>query len=143
MKIIAVIGCIVLLASQPVCAEAERPKELSVDLGGNVNLKMVLILSGAFTMGDNHDKPAHQVSITKPFYMGKYPVTQEQWETVMGDNPGLRSKAQTRGTVGWERLSDFLAKLNAKAGGQGEKSFRLPTEAQWEYACRAGGTTKY
>lgn len=119
------------------------PKELSVDLGGGVKIDLVLIPAGSFMMGDEGDGPAHKVTITKPFYLGKYEVTQEQWQAVMGRNPNRPEvlKAPVV-TVSWEDCQTFLGKLNAKIGEEGS-TFALPTEAQWEYACRAGSTTQY
>ena len=81
--------------------------------------------------------------ITKPFYLGKYLVTQEQWEAVMGNNPSrFKGPKNPVETVSWDDCQQFLDKLNAKVGVRGGK-FQLPTEAQWEYACRAGSTTTY
>ncbi|KKK80247.1 hypothetical protein LCGC14_2825390, partial [marine sediment metagenome] len=123
------------------------PKELAVDLGGGVKMEMVLIPAGSFLMGDaflmDVAKPVHKVRITKPFYLGKYEVTQEQWEAVMGSNPS-RSKGAKNPVemVSWDDCQQFLVKLNAKSGRQGGK-FVLPTEAQWEYACRAGSAGKF
>jgi len=121
-------------------------KELAVDLGGGVKLEMVLIPAGSFMMGSGEnikEKPVHKVSITKPFYLGKYAVTQEQWEAVMGSNPShLKGAKNPVERVSRDDCQAFLIKLNAKTGGKGGK-FVLPTEAQWEYACRAGSTTKY
>ena len=83
------------------------------------------------------------MTITKPFYLGKYEVTQEQWEAVMGSNPSnFKGPKNPVEQVSWDDCQEFLDKLNAKAGGQGGK-FVLPTEAQWEYACRAGSTGKF
>ena len=86
------------------------------------------------------EKPAHRVTISQPFYLGKYPVTQAQWEAVMGNNP-----SRFRGNpnhpvehVSWDDVHVFLRKLNEREGGG---DYRLPTEAQWEYACRAGTET--
>jgi formylglycine-generating enzyme required for sulfatase activity len=82
----------------------------------------------------------HEVTLTKPFYMGKYEVTQEQWEEVMGNNPSYTKGAKLPVTkVSWNDCQEFINKLNVKTSG----GFRLPTEAEWEYACRAGTTTKY
>ena len=82
----------------------------------------------------------HEVTITKPFYMGKFEVTQEQWESVMGNNPSETKGVKLPVTdVSWEDCQDFIKKLNTKTDG----GYRLPTEAEWEYACRAGTTTKY
>ena len=118
-------------------------KELAVDLGGGVKLEVVLVPAGSFTMGDDSEKPAHKVTITKPFYLGKYEVTQEQWEAVMGNNPSrFKGPKNPVDTVSWDACQAFLVKLNAKTGAQGGK-FVLPTEAQWEYACRAGSTGKF
>jgi len=114
-----------------------------VDLGNDVKLGMVLIPAGSFTMGDDNEKPAHKVTITKPFYLGKYEVTQEQWEAVMGNNPSkFKGPKNPVEQVSWDDCQQFLVKLNTKASGQGGK-FVLPTEAQWEYACRAGSTSKF
>jgi formylglycine-generating enzyme required for sulfatase activity len=127
------------------------PKELAVDLGGGVKIELVLIPAGEFMMGspdsdkdaERDEKPQHRVRITKPFYLGKYEVTQEQWEAMMGSNPseseGPKNPVEK---VSWADCQAFLVKLNAKTGGQGGK-FALATEAQWEYACRAGSTTRY
>ena len=119
------------------------PKELAVDLGGGVKMEMVLVPAGEFTMGGDNEKPVHKVTITKPFYLGKYEVTQEQWEAVMGNNPSrFKGPKNPVESISWDNCQQFLVKLNAKSGGQGGK-FVLPTEAQWEYACRAGSTGKF
>jgi formylglycine-generating enzyme required for sulfatase activity len=108
-----------------------------------VKLEMVLIPAGEFIMGDDSEKPAHRVKITKPFYLGKYEVTQEQWEAVMGENPSyFKGPKNPVEQISWDDCQKFLVKLNAKAGGQ-EGKFVLPTEAQWEYVCRAGSTGKF
>jgi serine/threonine-protein kinase len=114
-------------------------KEEVVDLGKGINLEMVLIPAGKFMMGD--PGADHEVTLTKPYYMGKYEVTQEQWEGVMGNNPSSRNKGVKLPVtdVSWEDCQEFIQKLNAKTNG----GFRLSTEAEWEYACRAGTTTAY
>ena len=82
----------------------------------------------------------HEVTLTKPFYMGKYEVTQEQYKAVMGKNPSRTKGAKLPVTkVSWEDCQEFIKKLNKKTNG----GYRLPTEAEWEYACRAGTTTAY
>ncbi len=125
--------------------QAAEPQGLSVDLGNGVSMEFALIRAGAFTMGSNtgygSEKPAREVKITKDFYIGKYEVTQEHWQAVMGRNPSNHQGAKYPvEMVSWEDCQEFVAKLNAKVGGA---AFRLPTEAEWEYACRAGSTTAY
>lgn len=136
---------------KPAGAAAELPKERTVDLGGGVKLEMVLVPAGEFLMGTadtdqgggRGEKPQHRVQITQSFYLGKYPVTQEQWQTAMGSNPSAFKGAQNPvERVSWDHCQILLARLNEKTGEQGGQ-FMLPTEAQWEYACRAGSTTKY
>jgi formylglycine-generating enzyme required for sulfatase activity len=127
------------------------PKKLTVDLGHRVKLEMVLIPAGEFLMGSPEsdkdatpeEKPQHRVRITKPFYLGKYLVTQEQWEAVMGGNPSLfKGPKNPVEQVSWDDCQVFLGKLNENFGA-GRGNFHLPTEAQWEYACRAGSKTRY
>ncbi|MEW6235804.1 MAG: formylglycine-generating enzyme family protein [Candidatus Omnitrophota bacterium] len=111
-------------------------------------LEMVLILAGTFMMGSpemekdrmDNEGPQHQVTITKPFYMGKYEVTQEQWQAVMGNNPShFKGNNLPVERVSWDVCQTFIQKLNQ----MGQGTFRLPTEAEWEYACRAGTTTSF
>ena len=127
------------------------PQELTVDLGKGVKLEMVLIPAGEFMMGsldsdnsaDKDEKPQHRVRITKAFYLGKYLMTQEQWEAVMDNNPSqLKGPKNPAENLSWDDCQRFLEKLNAKIAMQ-RGEFVLPTEAQWEYACRAGSTTRY
>ena len=113
-----------------------------MDLGNGVKLEMILIPAGDFLMWEPLNRGEQpRVRITKPFYLCKYLVTQEQWETVMGSNPShFKGPQNPVERVSWDDCQQFLDKLNAKVGGG---KFSLPSEAQWEYACRAGSTTKY
>ena len=124
-------------------------KETAVDLDNGVKLEMVLVPGGDFMMGSPEsetyivpdEKPQHRVRITKPFYLGKYTVTQEQWEAVTGNNPSqFKGATNPVENVSWNECQDFLKKLNARVSGE---KFQLPTEAQWEYACRAGSNRRY
>jgi formylglycine-generating enzyme required for sulfatase activity len=120
-------------------------KTATIDLGDGVKMEFVLIRPGAFVMGTNEDNdpdsdasPRRQVTLTQPFYLGKYEVTQEQWEKVMGSNPShFRGAKRPVESVSWNAGQEFLAKLQERTG----RKFALPTEAQWEFACRAGTRT--
>jgi len=90
--------------------------------------------------GRKDNETQHEVTLTKPFYMGKYEVTQEQWQAVMGNNPSRTKGAKLPVIdVSWDDCRDFIKKLNAKTNG----GYRFPTEAEWEYTCRAGTSTAY
>ena len=112
-------------------------------LESSIEKKMVLIPSGEFSMGSHaseygrsKDETMHKVILTKPFYICKYEVTQEQYQGVMGNNPSSTKAARLPVTnVSWEDCQDFIKKFNARTGG----GYRLPTEAEWEYACKARG----
>jgi len=121
--------------------------EAKIDLGKGVKLEMVLIPAGKFMMGSpgaevgrKDNETLHTIILSKPFYMGKYEVTQEQWQSVMGNNPSQIKGARLPVTnVSWNDCQDFIKKLNSRRNG----FYRLPTEAEWEYACRAGTTTSH
>jgi formylglycine-generating enzyme required for sulfatase activity len=125
--------------------------QVGFDLGKGVKLELVLVPAGEFMMGSpdsdrdayGDEKPRHKVRITRPFYLGKYPVTQEQWESLMGDNPSkFKGPKNPVEQVTWNYCQAFVDKLNAKFANE-KGRFALPTEAQWEYACRAGSTARY
>ena len=114
-----------------------------------MGMEFVLIPAGTFQMGcsseaeqcDAGEKPRHEVTISKPFYLGKYEVTQAQWEAVMGNNPShYKGADRPVELVSWDDVQEFIGKLNAKEGHIG---YRLPTEAEWEYAARAGSAKAY
>jgi formylglycine-generating enzyme required for sulfatase activity len=122
------------------------PKTLEVDLGESIKLDLMLIPEGTFKMGSlgngryENDMPRHEVTLTNPFYMGKYAVTQEQWQAVMSNNISyFKGGKMPVNQISWNDCKEFIKKLNAKTDG----GYRLPTEAEWEYACRAGTTTEY
>lgn len=107
-------------------------------------MKFIEIKPGKFMMGSNEyedEKPIHQVEITKPFEMMDAPVTQKQWEEVMGNNPSCFSGPNRPvENVSWHDCQEFIKKMNEKNDGY---TYRLPTEAEWEYCCRAGTSTKW
>ena len=129
-------------------------------------MEFVLIPSGSFFMGaadnatdvGNNEKPRHFVNISRPFYLSKYEVTQKQWEEVMGRNPFSMERSypgrwdflisqpgkfianEKPATVSWEDSQAFIKRLNEI---EGYNRYRLSTEAEWEYACRAGTNTAY
>lgn len=115
-------------------------------LRNSISVEFVLIPAGEFLMG-SHDgnadeRPVHRVRLSRPFYLGKHEVTQAQWETVMRSNPSGFKGDPNRPVerVSWEDVQEFIRRLNAREGGT---TYRLPTEAEWEYAARAGSTTTY
>jgi formylglycine-generating enzyme required for sulfatase activity len=122
--------------------------EIALDLGGGVTMKCALIPAGKFTMGSPADEPnrvanegpQHEVTISRPFCMGVFDVTQEQFQAVMGENPSrFQGPARPVDGVSWEQATEFCKRVSQKTG----QAVKLPTEAQWEYACRAGSRTRY
>ena len=103
--------------------------------GKETSFEFCPILAGMFSMGSN------EVKIDQDFYLGKYPVTQQQWEVVMGNNPSeFKGGSLPVETVSWDDAQTFIQKLNTLSG---KKLYRLPTETEWEYACRAGSKLAY
>jgi formylglycine-generating enzyme required for sulfatase activity len=111
----------------------------------NVQIEFVRIPAEEFMMGsengNSNERPVHQVRISRDFEMGKYQVTQAQWEAVMGNNPSnFKGADRPVETVSWDDAQEFIKKLNEKDSSY---DYRLPTEAEWEYAARAGSTGDY
>ncbi len=110
-------------------------------------IEFVWIPPGTFTMGSpqsekerDDDEQEHQVTISQGFWMGKYEVTQAQWQSVMGSTPShFKGAGLPVERVSWRKCQTFVQTLNSDGGGE----YRLPAEAEWEYACRAGSTGAY
>jgi formylglycine-generating enzyme required for sulfatase activity len=123
---------------------ADNPQSTTtVDVGNGVKLELVSLPGGDFIMGSgkglNDEKPPHRVRVSS-FLMGKFEVTQAQWQAVMGNNPSdFKGTDLPVENVSWNQAVEFCRRLSQKTGLQ----FRLPTEAEWEYAARAGTTTEY
>ncbi len=134
--------------------EQRQAKYYDEDLGNGITLKMVSIPGGKFMMGspegegDDDERPQHEVTV-QPFFMGKYPVTQAQWRAVAAlpridrdlkpDPSYFKGDNRPVECVSWYDVVEFCARLSQAS----EKNYRLPSEAEWEYACRAGTVTPF
>jgi formylglycine-generating enzyme required for sulfatase activity len=125
----------------------ESAKYFTEDLGNGVTLEMVEIPGGTLIMGspaneaerDSDEGPQHQVTVPG-FFMGKYQLTQAQYQAIMGSNPSaFKGNNRPVEQVSWNDAVTFCEKLSQKT----QKNYRLPSEAEWEYACRAGTTTPF
>ena len=135
--------------------------EITVNLPGGATMDFVWIEPGTFLMGssgtggESDERPQHEVTISRGFFLGKYEITQAQWEAVMGTTPWSGSSYvqsdpnHPASYISWEAdwlffwrngVQEFIQRLNEAAG---DSLYRLPTEAEWEYACRAGTTTRW
>ena len=132
------------VAQQPVMqTPVTNSDNISIPVKDGISIDMVRVEAGTFTMGatpemenpEDDEKPAHQVTLTNDYYIGKYEVTQALWKAVMGNNPSrFNGDNLPVERVSWNDCQEFISKLNSITG----KKFRLPTEAEWEYAARGG-----
>ena len=120
---------------------------LTIPVKNGISIEMVKVEAGSFNMGAtpemkkpaDREKPVHRVTLTNNYYIGKYEVTQALWQAVMGSNPScFKGDDLPVEMVTWNDCQDFISKLNAMTG----KRFRLPSEAEWEYAARGGNKSR-
>ena len=120
---------------------------ISIPVKYGISIDMVRVEAGTFTMGataemkntEDSEKPTHRVTLTNDYYIGKYEVTQALWQAVMGDDPSyFKGDNLPVEAVTWDDCQEFIGKLNRITG----KTFRLPTEAEWEYAARGGNKSR-
>ena len=138
-----------LFSISPVSAN----QEITVTLPGGATMEFVWIEPGIFTMGSApetdpysklNERPQHEVEITQGFYLGKFEITQRQWESAMGTRPwavlGQEDPNLPAVYISWDMIQDFIDVLNSSLN---EEVYRMPTEAEWEYAGRAGTATRW
>ena len=146
------------VTNQPVKPQQSTPQipptvsdnTISIPIKDGISIDMVRVEAGTFTMGAtremknlwapfDNEEPTHQVTLTNDYYIGKYEVTQALWKAVMGNNPsGFKGDNLPVENVSWKDCQKFISKLNSITG----KTFRLPTEAEWEYAARGGNKSR-
>lgn len=152
---VAALALVLVFVMMPKSSPSENPEPptngeiLTIDVKDGVSLNMVYVEGGTFTMGatdeqgsdaGNDEKPAHEVTLDG-YYIGETEVTQELWEAVMGDNPSdfTGDSSLPVEQVSWDDCQEFIRKLNSLTG----KQFRLPTEAEWEFAARGGNKSNH
>lgn len=140
MKYALVLAFVALLVVYGVVEADELP-----EITNSIGIRMKLIPAGTFRMGGVVGELPHQVTLTKPFYLGVHEVTNAQWKAVMDSVPSTRKDVDGPvEQVSWEDAVDFCRKLSEHPQEKREgRVYRLPTEAEWEWACRAGTTTSY
>jgi formylglycine-generating enzyme required for sulfatase activity len=130
-----------ILVWLPVAGQQTMPGGPPREFTNSIGMKFVLIEPGTFLMGSDSgeadEKPVHEVTLSKGFYLQTTEVTQAQWQAVMGYNPSFfKGPDRPVESVSWDDVQKFLEKLNAR---EKDTRYRLPAEAEWEHACRAGG----
>ncbi|WP_440945887.1 formylglycine-generating enzyme family protein [Methanosarcina sp. T3] len=132
-----------------VVAKSGNPKTSETFASSSTGMEFILIPAGEFDTGSpfeeqgrsDSESPVHKVTIKNPFYMGKSQVTQKQWKNIMRNSPShFKGEDRPVEVVSWNDAQEFVKKLNA---AENTDKYRLPSEAEWEYACRAGTETRY
>ena len=144
MKALLPVILLTLFFSPCTILAKEAPKTITNSIG----IEFILIPAGTFEMGSREledgsskEKPRHSVTLSKPFYLGKTEITQQQWKKVMGYNPSLyRSPTLPVERVSWDEVKKFIKRLNER---EKTDTYRLPTEAQWEYGARGNNPGSY
>lgn len=143
--LVLLVGLIALGGCSKNSANSKGPSQGTV-VKNSIGMEFAYIPAGSFQMGsdngDPNERPIHQVTFARGFYMGRYEVTQAQWQQVMGSNPSNFKNCDQCPVenVSWDDAQEFIKKLNAQNDGY---TYGLPSEAEWEYACRAGTTGDY
>ena len=145
--LIPVIGILISVFINISVFTNDKTSNIIIPVKGGVSIEMVKVEAGSFDMGatpemknpDSDEKPVHRVKLTNGYYIGKYEVTQALWKAVMGSNPSMfKGDSLPVENVSWKDCQNFVSKLNSMT----RRKFRLPTEAEWEYAARGGNMSR-
>ncbi len=152
MRTDRIAGCVLLVTAMVLLAAAgcrtrEKPPKPGDTFTNSIGMKLVCVPAGSFLMGSPDDEPRraddefqHKVDISRAFWIGTTEVTQKQWQAVMENNPSnFQGEELPVERMSWKSAVAFCRKLSEKEG----RTYRLPTEAEWEYACRAGSAAAY
>jgi len=128
-------------------SSSSDPVELE-SVTNSIGMKFLVVPSGTFTMGsrrgDQHELPEHEVTLTQAYGLGVHEVSEQQYTEVMGKNPALTSPNSAINSLNWAQADEFCRRLSdLPAEKSAGRVYRLPTEAEWEHACRAGTVTAY
>ena len=145
--LIPVIGILISVFINISVFTNDKTSNIIIPVKGGVSIEMVKVEAGSFDMGAtpemknpySDEKPVHRVKLTNGYYIGKYEVTQALWKAVMGSNPSMfKGDSLPVENVSWKDCQNFVSKLNSMT----RRKFRLPTEAEWEYAARGGNMSR-